>query len=580
MQKNTFIIIIPIVVLTFGIIYYKLKREDESSVNDHQLYISIDFGNYKSSYAYNFDNDNKIIQGKMRRIPSIIILNKNDSKGKNFGKSSVSSISNYDEEEFNKIIYFDNLKKLLQNISYFGDGDINYIKSSKAIIEYLRLLSNEIMKEINSSKNNNYLKVEINWIINAPRIWDDFEKMNLINFAKEAGIHNVELALDSEVSSLSVLNDKIIDNKLKTNGKIFLLVDLGDSKMDISLNEIENTNINQLTEPLGGYFGSRNINEDLMKVLEKVFGKEIIENAKENQFDEYLLTWNSLEELKKKYKKNSSKYYEVYAKFDRNNSFFDNLAYKYINILKKFKKNEIFREFKYENYTIKYDENKIYLPDNLIEKIINYRINEIINYIKSKHNIIKKYDYIVLTGGFSNNPILVNEFRNNFKNVRVLSNQENSVLEGSLIYLKDKKKINSIISYNTYGIKIPSNEKGEKIVPYDLKTLVKKGDIINYDFIKSPNVNPTKDDYLYIDFYKSSQEILSYDDYFVTLVIDLKDYKKNNSDEICPKLIIHFNTYLQLNIYDLKTKDEIKHYFKRENKKKYFINNNNLFLSE
>ena len=569
MAKNTYIIIISVFVLIISIFVYKsrVKKEYEGTsplVND-QLYISIDFGNYKSSYAYNFDNNDKIIQGQMRKIPSIIILNKSDYKGKNFGKSSVSSISNYDEDEFNKIIYFDNLKKLLEIINNNGNNtnttDRNFCQSSKAVIEYLRLLSDEIMKEINSLKNNNYLKEEVNWIINAPRIWDDNAKMNLINLAKEAGMYNVELALDSEVASLSVLNDKIIDNKLKTNGKIFLLVDLGDYKVDISLNKIENNNINQLTEPLGGYFGSRNINEDLMKIIEKVFGKEIIENAKEKQFDEYLLTLNNLEEVKKKYKKNSTKSYEVYAKFDRKNSFWDNLKYKGIYILKKLKIKEMFREFKYENYSIKYDENKIYLPDNLIEKIINYRINEIINYIKSKNIFIKKYDYIVLTGGFSNNPILVNEFRINFKNVRVLSNQENSVLEGALIYIKNKKRINSIISYNTYGFKIPLNEKDNK-TDSEISILIKKGEVLTSDFyiIKTMSIK-SKEDYFCVDFFKSSNEKLSSDDYFGTLKIDLTNYKGIYPDKIALKFLFRFNTYLELDILYLKTQSKMKFHF-------------------
>jgi len=569
MAKNTYIIIISVFVLIFSIFVYKsrVKKEYEGTsplVND-QLYISIDFGNYKSSYAYNFDNDDKIIQGQMRKIPSIIILNKSDYKGKNFGKSSVSSISNYDEDEFNKIIYFDNLKKLLEIISNNGNNtnttDRNFCQSSKAVIEYLRLLSDEIMKEINSLKNNKYLKEEVNWIINAPRIWDDYTKMNLINLAKEAGMYNVELALDSEVASLSVLNDKIIDNKLKTNGKIFLLVDLGDYKVDISLNKIENNNINQLIEPLGGHFGSRNINKDLMKIIEKVFGKEIIENAKEKQFDEYLLTLNNLEEIKKKYKKNSTKSYEVYAKFDRKNSFLDNLKYKCIYILKKLKIKEMFREFKYENYSIKYDENKIYLPDNLIEKIINYRINEIINYIKSKNIFIKKYDYIVLTGGFSNNPILVNEFRNNFKNVRVLSNQENSVLEGSLIYIKNKKRINSIISYNTYGFKIPLNEKDNK-TDSEISILIKKGEVLTSDFIiiKTMSIK-SKEDYFCVDFFKSSNEKLTSDDYFGTLKIDLTNYKGIYPDKIALKFLFRFNTYLELDILYLKTQSKMKFHF-------------------
>ena len=49
-----------------------------------ELNISIDFGNYKSSYAYQFDKSNKIIYGQKRSVPSIVILNKNGLKGKNF----------------------------------------------------------------------------------------------------------------------------------------------------------------------------------------------------------------------------------------------------------------------------------------------------------------------------------------------------------------------------------------------------------------------------------------------------------------------------------------------------------------
>ena len=73
----------------------------------------------------------------------------------------------------------------------------------------------------------------------------------------------------------------------------------------------------------------------------------------------------------------------------------------------------------YDNCTIKIDENKIFLPDELIGKIIQKRVSEIINYIKFKINIRKKYDYIILTGGYSNNGILIEEFRKNFKNVHI-----------------------------------------------------------------------------------------------------------------------------------------------------------------
>ena len=120
------------------------------------------------------------------------------------------------------------------------------------------------------------------------------------------------------------MNDKIIKNELKKNGKKFLLIDLGDYKIDISLNEIIN-NIKELTIPLGGKLGSMNINNDLMKVVEEIFEKETLDKVKENQFDEYLQTLKGIDEIKKKYKENSSDYYETYAKFERKTNFWDSV---------------------------------------------------------------------------------------------------------------------------------------------------------------------------------------------------------------------------------------------------------------
>ena len=111
---------------------------------------------------------------------------------------------------------------------------------------------------------------------------------------------NIELALESEVAAISVLNDKIITENNKREGKIFLLIDLGNSKIDISLNEIIDNNIKQLAMPFGGNFGSMNINNDLIKVIKNVLGNQTIEKAKENQLDEYLQIMKDLEDIEKK----------------------------------------------------------------------------------------------------------------------------------------------------------------------------------------------------------------------------------------------------------------------------------------
>ena len=546
---SLFIFIISIII--YFIFFLKAKKYNNSHPDIlDELNVSIDFGNYKSSYAYKFGKSNKIIYGQKRSVPSIVILNKDNLKGKNFGQKSISSIANYDENEMSKIIYKNNLKLLLNNITNITNGE-QYLIDSKAVIEYLKLFSDEIMEEINSY-GYKYNKENINWIITAPRIWDDYSKMNLINFAKEAGMYNAKLALESEVASLSIFNDKILDEKLKKNGKIFLLIDLGDYTIDITLNEIVKDNrIKILSMPMGESLGSMNINNDLMEIIENIFGKDVINKAKESQFDEYLQTLKDLGDLKKKYKKNSTEYYEVYAKFERKKSFTDKIKHSFKHIINYIMRKKNYDIYIYDNCTIKIDENKIFLPDELIGKIIQKRVSEIINYIKFKINIRKKYDYIILTGGYSNNGILIEEFRKNFKNVHILSNQEYSVLEGSLNYFNNKKRIYSIVSYNTYGMKIEN----------EFKILIKKGDIIKYNFSIEKTFNPNEEDYFCIDFYKSLNDNLSDDDYFGTLKIDLKEYHKDKKEEISLKLNIYFNTYLQIDVSDSTSDEKINSFF-------------------
>ena len=159
-----------------------------------------------------------------------------------------------------------------------------------------------------------------------------------------------------------------------------------------------------------------------------------------------------------------------------------------------------------------------------------------------------------MTGGYSNNGILIEEFRKNFNNnVYILSNQEYSVLEGFINYFDNKKKIYSIVSYNTYGI-----GKDDKI-----EILKKKGDIIEYNFVikKSIKIIPNKDDYFCIDFYKSINDGITNDDYFGTLKIDLTEYHNFKNDKIFLNLIIHLNTHLQIDVHDSKNYKKIKSSF-------------------
>lgn len=154
----------------------------------------------------------------------------------------------------------------------------------------------------------------------------------------------------------------------------------------------------------------------------------------------------------------------------------------------------------------------------------------------------------------------------------ILYNQENSVLEGALIYLNDKHKIYSSVLNTTYGIGIIRNNQGnyeEKI-----EILAKKGDIINstYYFNKIIELNSNIIRYLCINFYKSDESNkLTQNNYFGTIEIDLKKYIDSQNDDISLDIEIYFIPYFKIDVIDKVSKERLKFSFVKKNNQSYFL---------
>ena len=570
---------------------------EEKDFQKKKLYISIDFGNYKSRYAYNFGgNKNVIYEGKMQSIPSVIILNKKNLTAKNYGWKSIYSIVNYNENEKSQIIFLNNLKinlynkKIGQKLDEKEILSIDYYKR-KGIIEFLRLFSDDALEEINSFIKNEYEKYnknEVNWIISAPRIWDDYSKLNLINFGKKAGMINIDLVLEPEAATLSYFDDKFIEFKYKQKGQYFMMIDLGEYICDITINKIIDNfgTIKQLSLPLGDTFGSMNINNDIIDIIELVLGNDTIKEAKNNQFEEYLQTLEDIEKIKKKFIGTESEYFEIYAKFKRNITLsFWKRAYKYLTSYLNHDNKDYFY---YHNCTIKYDNYKVYIPSQLIKEIIKNRVNEIIKYVSKviDSNNIYNIDHIILTGGYSNCKILINEFKRIFNNIHisVLVNQENSVSKGALIYTFNKDKIHSRISQINYGIEtnkiMNDNETCQKIIKINnikycqkIEPLIKRDNEILYNYSIQKQIIPylVDQDEININFYKTQHKDINEFDYFGTFKISLTEYI-NYKNGIKLKIFIDFNTYFNIDAYDLfRNKKFNSSFYPKNNLDNYFI---------
>ena len=536
-----FILIIGIFIgKTIGNIFPNNDKKSKDDSNDFDVFpekkikkklnktlIGIDFGSSYSGFSFGISTET--IETKYENIePTILVIEKETEKGYKFGNEADIFMNN---GRNNSYIYFDKIKtKLDPKLSNNDQSEIyieasfpkNYKMQLKLVIkEYLRLFSDKIVEYVNL-KGHSYSKDDMQWVITVPAIWNDYGKQLMIECSQKAGIHDISIALEPEAASLTMFNDDIVEKDLKTKGKKFMLIDAGGYTIDITLNEIidNHGNLKQLSPPSGGAYGSMNINKDLINLVEEVFGKEKIDNLKENRFDLWKITLDSIEKKKKEIKNDNS----------------DADAFK---IDTRFEEQVCNSNYKCEKETsygsVIYNNNYLEIPKKVMKYIILKNVNPIINHIKDLfenfHNIT--IDVIILTGGFSNCKLLIEEINKNFKNCphKILSKPETSVMNGATLYGIEPNKIVSRKAPYTIGTSFYTSHKPD--------TECKEKRIIDseitceyFDIFKRKGDDIKNNDYIissYLPLYSNQTRIrfpLYYSTSFNPIYIDEENTKK------------------------------------------------------
>ena len=257
-----------------------IEDNNEEILNKkYKAIISIDFGSSFSGFSIAYGEN--AIESKLENIqPTTIVIVKNNLTGYRYGYDAENFMNEPRSEEY---IYFDRIKTKL-DLKFVNDVQskiyidskypLNYKINLRIIIkEYLRLFSDDALKYYNNKGDTHYTKNDIKWVVTVPAIWNEYGKQFMRNCTKKAGMNNIIIALEPEAASLTMFKDDIVEKEFKEKGKIFMLIDTGGYTLDITINEIidENGNLNQLSPPSGGAYGSMNINDYLIKLVEEVF---------------------------------------------------------------------------------------------------------------------------------------------------------------------------------------------------------------------------------------------------------------------------------------------------------------------
>lgn len=262
----------------------------------------------------------------------------------------------------------------------------------------------------------------IKWVLTVPPLWDEKGKNFMKEIAQDIDMIHIDIALEPEAASLALLHDKKLKEKFKQKGKVFLIVDAGGYTVDITANKIlddKNYNLEQLIKPTSVACGSNLINEKIIEIIEKIYGKSTIDNAKKNDYEAWEITLDEIEKKKKEVNDNEAENYKIPIAF----------------------KNSIWCitksscEESYNGTKISYSSTEINIPSQIIINIISEIASNLANLIrKNMPNLT--IDFIALTGGFSENKILQKILKNEFKGNQILflDSPLETVMKGAALF--------------------------------------------------------------------------------------------------------------------------------------------------
>ena len=276
------------------------KTNKESERYNPKLIACIDFGSSGIDYCFAFNTPGKIeliycglpgTEGTNCKAPSEIILDK-EFKTIKFGVHCKDYISNSQikEDEY----YFTNIKMHL----YENKGEIqpqNSQKKFKIIIIISKILTEvktEALKKIksyDSTINDN----DIKWVVTVPAIWSNSSKQIMIEASINAGL----IQRDREISLFLSYEPEAAAYYCQNEGipipenKPYIVCDLGGGTADIVCHmkiKINNKiQIKQVHEPVGGPYGSNEINKEIFKkVIIPFFGEDTYNNTINNSTGE------------------------------------------------------------------------------------------------------------------------------------------------------------------------------------------------------------------------------------------------------------------------------------------------------
>ncbi|XP_071132814.1 heat shock 70 kDa protein 12A-like [Mytilus edulis] len=316
-------------------------------------------------------------------------------------------------------------------------------------------------------------------------------------------------------------------------GRKFIVVDAGGGTVDISAQQVlENGELKIIHRECGGPWGGECINKQFVNMLKELFGKEVMNQFKSNNGDDFLQLLRDFEVKKKMFKVEDEESLTIRMALSLIELFLD---IEHLDV-----PTAIARSRFNENLRLKRD--KLYIAGSLVETFFTETIQMIIDEVLSilKHERCSDVSAIMLAGGFSEADILQNAIKKQFQSLEVFIPTDGAlaVLKGAVIYGHNPSIVSMRVCYHTYGIHV---EKEFDSSIHDPKKKINHDGIMRcanifevlFEMDQEVHIGQTRSKDLRETFYSEDRQQMRYDPIIYPFVISTNKHPFYTTDDGC-----------------------------------------------
>lgn len=284
---------------------------------------------------------------------------------------------------------------------------------------------------------------DILWVLTVPAIWSDQAKQFMREAAIQAGIRDDHLVLALEPESAALLCKHLaltkkagdINVQMFEAGSKFMVVDCGGGTVDVTAYRVENNQaLRELHCASGDAIGGTNVDRLFFKLLDDIFGKDVVEKFQNKSPSDWHELMRSFEVKKRGIGPNEKEKEQI--TFSNLVGLFDEFTTANGNsknaVSKRLQEMDLKKKIKFNGPKMRIDET--YLTETVFAGPIKDIVKHLNDLFAKKD--VKGIDIVLLVGGFSECPMLQDEIKKVFSDKTIVNPRDGSiaVMKGAVLF--------------------------------------------------------------------------------------------------------------------------------------------------